>query len=281
MNIQTIISNTKQPPLYAEGTAKMWTDEHISKQLLQVHLSDDVDLASRKMSTIEKTIDWILQQVDDKPLNILDLGCGPGLYAEKLTQKGHKVTGVDFSKNSIDYARSQAEIKGLNINYINSDYLKLTLEENSFDLVILIYTDFGVLTPDERKHLLNLISKFLKPDGVFIFDVLNDKNMEQKTTSKNWEAVEQGFWRDKPYLVLSDSFFYKKEKVMLYQHTVIENGNGVQVYRFWTHFFSHKVLKKELSVYPFQKISFYEDVLPKSDSWNGDNVTFCKTINAK
>ncbi|NJO91787.1 MAG: methyltransferase domain-containing protein, partial [Chloroflexia bacterium] len=109
MNIQNIIDYTKQPGLYEKGNAQMWTDEHISKQLLQVHLNEDVDLASRKMSTIETTIDWILQHSQNKPLRILDLGCGPGLYSEKLAKNSHEVTGVDFSNSSINYAKAQAK----------------------------------------------------------------------------------------------------------------------------------------------------------------------------
>lgn len=168
---QKIIKCTQQPKLYETGNAKMWTDKHISKQLLQVHLNKDLDLASRKISTIETTINWILQQVKDKPLKILDLGCGPGLYAEKLAEKGHEVSGVDFSKNSIEFAKAQAKEKDLNIKYINSNYLTLDLDED-FDLILLIYTDFGVLLPKERNQLLLKVTKLLKQNGLFIFDVL-------------------------------------------------------------------------------------------------------------
>ena len=281
MNIQKIIASTRQPKLYEKGNAKMWTDKHISQQLLQVHLNEDMDLASRKMSTIETTVDWILEKAEDKLLNILDLGCGPGIYAEKLAEKGHKVTGVDFSKNSIDYAKSHAKEKGLNISYIQSNYLALDLEESSFDLVLLIYTDFGALLLDERNQLLKLVSKILKPNGVFIFDVLNDKNLEQKISPKNWEVSEKGFWKNAPYVVLSDSFLYKEEKVILYQHTVVDEHENVKSYRFWTHFFSNEDLNKTLGEHPFQNIRFYNNILPKEDLWNGDNVTFCITDNIK
>jgi len=281
MNIQNIINNTQQPKLYEKGMAKMWTDEHISQQLLHVHLSKDVDLASRKMSTIEKTIDWILEQTDAQELNILDLGCGPGLYAELLAQKGHKVTGVDFSKCSIDYATSQAKEKKLNINYIHSDYLKLDLEENKFDLVLQIFTDFGVLLPDERSQLLQQVSKLLKPGGIFIFDVLNDKDLDLKISPNNWEAAEKGFWKDSPYVALSNSFLYKDEKVILYQHAVLNDKESIDTYRFWTHFFSRDDLENILSEHPFRNIRFYENVLPKGDMWNGDNVTFCTMNLAK
>lgn len=278
MDINLIIGNTTKPELYKKGTAEMWTDEYISRQLLDIHLNPDIDLASRRISTIENTVSWILSKVACRQLNILDLGCGPGLYAELLTKAGHKVTGIDYSKNSIEYARKSAQNKHLDIDYINENYLDIELEKNKFDLVILIYTDLGVLLPGERERLLNSISMVLKPGGVFIFDVMNDKNIENKTTPKNWEALVKGFWKDKPYLALSDSFHYKRHKVILYQHIIIDEENNIDIYRFWTHHFSHSDLTEILTKHSFYDISFYEDVLPEGDLWSGKNVTFCKAV---
>ena len=185
----------------------MWTDKHISKQLLDVHLNTDVDLGSRKIKTINSTVTWILKTSKKKKLNILDLGCGPGLYSEKLAQKGHNVTGVDFSANSIAYAKEEAKKKKLDIIYLKENYLNLDLEENSF--------------------------------------------------------------------------VYEENKVILYQHIVIDTKETISVYRFWTHFFSQSDLSKILHTHDFIDLSYHEDILPKGDLWNGDNVTFCKAINSK
>ncbi|MBI9073376.1 MAG: methyltransferase domain-containing protein [Melioribacteraceae bacterium] len=275
MNINELIKKIENPGLYEKGTSQMWTDDHISKLLLDVHLNKEIDLASRKESTIDSTINWILSKTGKEKLNILDLGCGPGLYTEKLAAKGHTVTGVDFSKHSIEYARSEAEKKSLNINYINENYLNLNLEENQFDLVIMIFTDFGVLLPDERKCLINIIDNVLKPDGRLIFDAMNDKNLEDKIAPKNWEVTESGFWKDQPYIGLSESFFYKENKVVLFQHIIIDQNDNTEIYRFWTHFFSDNDLRNELKGYSFKSLSFFDDVLPAGDTWSGDNVTFC------
>ena len=109
MKIEDIMSKSVKPDLYEKGTAFMWTDDYISKQLLQVHLNPDVDLASRKKTSVEKTVNWILKTQKDKgKLKILDLGCGPGLYAEKFANAGHLVTGIDISANSIEFAKKSA-----------------------------------------------------------------------------------------------------------------------------------------------------------------------------
>ena len=276
MKITDIIKFSQQPEIYSSGNAFMWTDPHISKQLLNIHLHPDIDLASRKKATIEKTIHWIFEQVEDKKLKILDLGCGPGLYTQQIAQKGHKVSGVDISKNSIDYAIEHAKSRNLDIEYINKNYLDLELPENEFELVIMIYTDLGVLLPDDRNKLLGKIEKAIKPGGTLIFDVLNDRELDKKVSPKNWEVAEQGFWRDKPYVTLSESFFYEKEKVILNQH-VVADDEKTSVYRFWTHYFSHDDLIRLLKPFDFSGIEFYENVLPADDNlWSGENVTFCK-----
>ena len=275
MNLKNIIAKSQKPALYEKGSAVMWTDEYISKQLLKVHLNEEADLASRKPESIKRTIDWILDRTPGENLKILDLGCGPGLYDILFAAKGHAVTGVDFSKNSVEYARKEAKRKGLDIKYINANYLELDMEQESFDLVIMIYTDLGVLTPEEREQILKFVYKVLKPCGTFIFDVLNDKDLEKKVTPKSWEAAEKGFWKPEPYLVLSESFLYKKEKVILYQHFVADENESIDIYRFWTHFYSHSDLDGMLRDNSFKNVYFDEGVLAESGLFGGDNVTFC------
>ena len=274
MSIKDIIKNTVKPALYEKSNSFMWTNKHISKQLLDIHLNKETDLASRRESTIDLTIDWIFQQVPANDLNILDLGCGPGLYCEKLSVRGHAVTGVDISSTAIDYARKTAVSNSKKIEYRNSNYLDLELEDNAYDLIIMIYTDFGVLLPDERALILSKIYSALKPGGVFIFDVLNDKDISSKVTPKNWDATQFGFWSDQPYLLLSNAFLYAKEKVILYQYNVISDDHDVEIYRFWTHHFSTEDIKNIINKYDFSKINSFTHVTPAVDDWSGENVTF-------
>ncbi len=276
MKITDIITASEKPGLYEKGTSFMWTDAYISKQVLQIHLNPDIDLGSRKLPTIKKTANWILDTASSEdPLHILDLGCGPGLYAELFADKGHHVTGVDISKTSIEYAQNSAKEKGLEIEYMNESYLENELPKEQFDLIVLIYTDLGVLLPEDRKQLLNKIYKALKPGGLFIFDVLNDKDLANKTTPKGWEAANGGFWESGPYLALSESHLYEEQKVILYQHLVSNDVDGLKVYRFWTHFFSVTDVRNMLLPYRFSTVSINTDVLPSGDKWNGENVLFC------
>ena len=141
MDIHSLKKIASIPKLYQKGTSVMWKDPHISKQLLDLHINPDIDIASRSLDKIKNITTWILNQIDKPEINILDLGCGPGIYAELLAKQGHIITGIDFSENSINYAKEHAKKMQLNIEYLIEDYLDLKYQ-NQFDLIILIYTDY-------------------------------------------------------------------------------------------------------------------------------------------
>jgi len=281
MNLKELEICSKKPPLYEKGNSIMWTDEYISKQLLEIHLNPDLDLASRSQQSIDSTVEFILKSCGTTSLNILDLGCGPGLYAERLAEAGHRVTGVDFSDTSIEYASNQARTKNLDINYVCKDYLTLDYKD-LFDMVLLVYTDFGVLIPSEREKLLSIIHAALKLNGTFLFDVINDKHLEQKFQEHHtWTIESGGFWNDSTYLALMNGFHYAKEKVFLQQHIIVDQTEKIRTYRFWTHYFEHADITKTLGNNGFTNIESFNNILPHTDIWNGDNITFYKSVKCR
>jgi len=277
MDFKILDQAAGRPPLYEKGDSVMWTNDHISGQILEMHLNPEMDLASRVELSIDRTVEFILLNCNRSKMRILDLGCGPGLYAERLAKAGHHVTGVDFSESSIRYASDQAKKKNLIIDYHCLDYLTLDFKEQ-FDLVLLIYTDFGVLIPSDRAKLLHNIYKALKPDGRFIFDVINTRNLNQKFQEKRtWTYERGGFWNDQPYLELQEGFKYPDQKVFLHQHIVIDQTASIKTYRFWTHYFDPGDIEEILADTGFNNTECFDEVLPATGIWNGDNITFYRT----
>ncbi len=86
-------------------------------------------------------------------MQLLDIGCGPGVYAEKFVALGYQVTGVDYSEGPSPM-RDSASKQQLNITYLFDNYLEMALPQQ-FDFITLIYCDYGALNPEERKLLLN------------------------------------------------------------------------------------------------------------------------------
>jgi 2-polyprenyl-3-methyl-5-hydroxy-6-metoxy-1,4-benzoquinol methylase len=110
-----------RPEPFAPGEPLFWDDDHISQQMLAVHLDPENDLASRKPDTIERTVQWLLDYLRLQPGDrILDLGCGPGVYCERFSRAGLAVSGIDFSRRSIEFARAQAARDGRAIEYVYS-----------------------------------------------------------------------------------------------------------------------------------------------------------------
>ena len=273
MNILKLFNITKRPKVYETGSSTMWTDPYISKQLLKYHLASDNDMASRSSEKIELIVDWIQQMLGKNNIDILDLGCGPGLYAERFAIKGHKVTGIDFSENSIKYAKKSAAENNLNIEYIQMDYRELKIIEK-YDLAVLIYLDFCVLNPDDAKNVLKNIYRSLKPEGMLLLDVINERNIDSKIMPESWEVAESGFWKETPYIAMSRGYHYPEEKLLLNQHIVIDSEEKVDTYNFWSRYYEKEEMKTLLEMIGYREIKNHESILPPGDCWNGENVTF-------
>ena len=269
MDIIDLLSFLEKPKLYEKGNAFMWTDPYIQKKLLKTHLDQNTDLASRKQNSIDHTISWIFSTKEGVDLSILDLGCGPGLYSEKMAKLGHNVIGVDISACSLEYAKKSAETKHLSIEYIHANYLELNFP-NGLDLVDLIYCDFGVLSKTEQMEFLTKVLNSLKPDGVFVFDAYNLELKNTLTEKRDFFKEDSGFWRSHPYLCLSETFLYPEANAFLDQHVVIDDE--IKVYRFYNHYYSEAKMKQTLKDIGFSEVIVEKDVI--SDS----SITFyyCK-----
>ncbi len=102
-------------------------------------------------------------------LAVLDLACGEGYNTRILASKGAKVTGVDFSKKMIEYARAEDENGKLGIQYYVLDAACLKeLEDSYFDLV----TCFMSLQDVENyRNAVSEVSRVLKLMGRFVFSI--------------------------------------------------------------------------------------------------------------
>lgn len=109
--------NSRPKPFEFYTANNLWTDEYISKQMLSFHLNEDVDLSSRNAKFIDRSVEWIESHFNIENKRIADFGCGPGLYSTRLAQRKANVTGIDFSKRSIQYAQNIANKEGLSLRY--------------------------------------------------------------------------------------------------------------------------------------------------------------------
>ena len=260
-----------EPKIYESTGIKFWDDEYISKSMLKAHLDPDNDGASRTHESIKASVNWITS-FSESGKKLLDLGCGPGIYAELFSEKGFYVTGMDFSKRSIAYAREAAKQSGKNIEYLYQDYLTMDYE-NEFDLVTLIYCDFGVLPPEDRKLLLEKIYKALKPGGIFVADMFTTVQYKDFSDSLETTYEDGGFWSQEPYVCIKKNKEYE-EHYYLEQYAVIAEEQ-CQIYNLWNHAFSKPEIEKDLHKAGFGGIEIYGDV--SGNELTKDSTTMCIT----
>ena len=252
--------NTRPKPFEFYTSDELWTDEHTSKQMLSFHLNGEVDISSRNAAFIDRSVKWIVSRFNvTSGTKIADFGCGPGLYAAKLAEMKADVTGIDFSKTSIQYARETAEKEGLSINYENQDYLVFDTEER-FDLIMMIMCDFCALSPVQRREMLNRFHRLLKSGGAVLLDVYSLNAYEQRQETAVYEAgLLNNFWSTDKYYGFLNTFKYESEKVILDKYTIIESDRSRTIYN-WLQYFSPESLKKEFAESGFKAEELYSDV---------------------
>ncbi len=251
----------RRPELFEKSTvADLWTDPYIAQQMLAYHLDGSTERASRKPEFIDRSVKWIANRFFDKPgISVCDLGCGPGLYAQKLGYHGADVTGIDFSQSSIDYAISSAKKENLNIQYIQNNYLNLSIDK-TFDLILMIYCDFCALNPTQRTKLLQVVRNHLKNGGVFLLDVFSHVFFDSCKEKRVFDSSEKnGFWSGDPYYLLSNTFLYDQEKVFLDKHVIVEEKRIWEIYN-WLQCYSLETLSSVFEKEGFEVVEYFANV---------------------
>lgn len=252
--------NERPQPFQFYTASDLWTDEHTSKQMLSFHLNDAIEVSSRNVEFINRSVKWIASEFNiGTNCTVADFGCGPGLYAIRLAKRGASVTGIDFSARSIEYAKKEAGREHLNISYVKRDYLKFETEDR-FDLVLMIMCDYCALSPTQRKEILSKFYKILRPSGSVLLDVYSLSAFEQRKEAALYEVnLLNGFWSPNKYYGFLNTFKYDREKLLLDKYTIIEPERTRQVYN-WLQHFEPEGLEKEFIEAGFYVKGLYSDV---------------------
>jgi cyclopropane fatty-acyl-phospholipid synthase-like methyltransferase len=260
INLEQLKQWQVKPEPFAPGEPLFWNDPHISSQMLACHLDPNTEAASRRPEIIEQSVTWIMKTLGLHPgSQLLDLGCGPGLYAAGFAQQGIKVTGVDYSQRSIDYAIRYAQEHGLDICYRYENYLDLA-DQQLYDAALLIYGDFCPLDPAQRRQLLENVKRAIKPGGYFVLDVTTRKHRKRYASANDWYIAESGFWKPGWHLVLEQGFDYPEQDIYANQEIVIEANGQISVYRQWFQDYNRETITRELESAGFAVRSVWSDL---------------------
>jgi len=234
---------SRRPEPFAQNTVReLWTRPHLARKMLEFHLSQETDHSSRRVDDIERIVDWLDDQVDFDGKRVIDLGCGPGLYARRMARRGAEVTGVDFSAVALDYARTRATTGE---RYLEADYLDDALP-GGFDVATLIYYDFCALGPGDRARLLGRIHDLLEPGGLLALDLAGPGAFDAVDDHVVVEPrLMDGFFAPGEYVGIHRTDVYADEELSLDRFAVFEPGEAWVIWN-WVQYFSPERAAAEL-----------------------------------
>jgi 2-polyprenyl-3-methyl-5-hydroxy-6-metoxy-1,4-benzoquinol methylase len=134
------------------------------------HWQERKTINSWKDKRHEMVLTFLRSLALDHP-RILDLGCGPGWYTERLAQFG-QTTGVDLSKEAISVAKSRLP----QITFLAGDLYELPLPTEHFDVVV---SQEVIDHVPDQVAFLNRAASVLKPGGYLILSCANKFVMDR------------------------------------------------------------------------------------------------------
>ncbi len=227
-DLSSIIDRDHVAQPWAEGDKIPWNEPGFSRRMLREHLSQDHDAASRRTETIERHVDVIHSTLlKGRPGRVLDLGCGPGLYASRLARLGHTCFGIDFSPASIAYAREQAEGLGLTCTYREADLRAVELEPD-VDVVLFLFGECNVFRPADLRDILARAARALKPGGRLLLEPSTPEAITRiGHQPATWSAHTEGLFSDRPHLLLYETFWDEAQRVSTERYFVIDAETSV------------------------------------------------------
>jgi len=279
MNISTIqdifLADTAPTP-WEEGDNIPWYEPEFSKRMLDEHLSQRHDAASRRFEIIDLHVEWIHSKLlKNQPAKILDICCGPGLYSQRLAGLGHRCTGIDYSPASIEYAKKVSKENEQKCHYILEDIRNVDFGTD-FDLIMMIYGEFNVFEPEQAKRLLSKAYQSLGRNGLLLlevhtFDAVKKIGLQNST----WKCVNRGLFSQKPHLLLEQGFWDSETNTATKRFYVIDAADfSVRRCAVTYQAYSSELYIQQVCSVGFYKAEFLQGSYSAQKDNFADNLTF-------
>jgi ubiquinone/menaquinone biosynthesis C-methylase UbiE len=126
--------------------------------------------------------------------SLLDIGCGPGVYAGEFARREATVVGLDISRKMLEKAKSRARMTNAKLTLQKADSHFLPFMGESFDIAVLILT---ILNP----RMVQEVARVLKPGGLLLFSdthpLIESKGKWESGDIGAGRIIEDYFWQDR------------------------------------------------------------------------------------
>lgn len=195
--------------------------------------------------------------------SILDLGCGTGEIAIRLSKYGYLVTGVDNSSEMLSVAQNKAIDEREKINWICQDMRELQ-GFTEIDVCISYCDAMNYIVKESDIALtFNHVFASLRSHGLFIFDVHDDTYADESLVEHTFADVGEDvtyIWEcaggESPGRLIHDLTFFQQTNANEYVR--FEEIHEQQVYPLA---FYERLLKNT----GFRKIEFFNDFQPENE----------------
>lgn len=168
--------------------------------------------------------------------SVLDVGCGTGNYLLKLPNKS--ITGVDFSKKSLNILRARKEFDKSRMRAVFGDIRKMPFNSGEFDLAFSFSTLYNIKELDVALKELNRV---LRKKGIGIFEFGNIHSVNSWYDRFMFSDCPQFHWSKGALIkMINDAGFKVRE--ILYRQLIPD----------FFKMFDKKFVKNKL----FQKVAF-------------------------
>ena len=176
-------------PITHGGCAMEWWETFFDEDFARLGL--DAIEPDRTRRETEFIIDALRLK---KGSRVLDLGCGVGRHSLELARRGFKgVTGLDFSKPSLERAVARAGREGLPVRFIEGD-MRLIPFDGELNAVFSFFTSFGYFDdPKEDERAIASVAKALKRGGRFLLEVANRDFIVRHFQPRGWTEHDGEF----------------------------------------------------------------------------------------
>lgn len=109
----------------------------------------------------------------DRPVRLLDIGCGEGRNAVFFARNGYDVSAFDLSLQGVEKTARLAEKCGVRVNAFQADVTELRLAEE-YDILFSTGT-LHYIPSALRNEIFENYRQFTRPGGLNVFSVFVDK----------------------------------------------------------------------------------------------------------
>ncbi len=98
--------------------------------------------------------------------DVLDVACGTGVVSVTAARRGARVTALDLTPELLEYARENARIAGVTVDFHQGDVEQLPFDDATFDAVV---SQFGHIFAPRPDVATAEMLRVLKPGGTIAF----------------------------------------------------------------------------------------------------------------